>query len=90
MGRTSNPQKITEATKTPGIMPLDYMISVIRDPTATQDRRDRMAIAAAPYCHARVIEAAQPKGKKEQQAEAAEVAGIGTPWSQDLDEIRAN
>jgi hypothetical protein len=47
-----------------------------------------MAIAAAPYCHPKLADLA--KGKKEQQAEAAEVAGIGTPWSQDLDEIRAN
>jgi hypothetical protein len=92
MVKPSREQPITEATKTPGVMPLDYMISVIRDPKASQDRRDRMAIAAAPYCHARVIEAAsRPPGKKEQQAEAADVAGVGTPWADDLAlEIRAN
>jgi len=90
-GAPAKPQTVTEATKTPGIMPLDYMISVIRDPTASRERRDKMAIAAAPYCHARVI-APEPRapGKKEQQAEAADVAGIGTPWASDLDEIRAN
>ena len=70
-------------------MPLDYMLSVIRDPTATQDRRDRMAIAAAPYCHPRVAE--RYKGKKDEQAETAELAGLGTLWAEDLGpEIRAS
>lgn len=31
-------------------MPLDYMLSVIRDPTADPKRRDKFAKAAAPYC----------------------------------------
>jgi hypothetical protein len=86
--RPTRKQPITEASKVPGVMPLDYMLSVIRDPTATQERRDRMAIAAAPYCHPKLADLA--KGKKDQQADAAETAGIGTPWASDLDEIRAN
>jgi hypothetical protein len=31
--------------------PLDYMLEVMRDPTADQTRRDMMAKAAAPYRH---------------------------------------
>src|SRR6516164_1324505 len=31
--------------------PLDYMLEVMRDPTADQARRDMMAKAAAPYRH---------------------------------------
>jgi hypothetical protein len=73
-----------------GILPLDYMLSVIRDPNASQSRRDKMAIAAAPYCHPRMTEV-QGKGKKDQQAEAAATAGAGTEWANDLDtEIQAN
>jgi hypothetical protein len=34
-----------------GIMPLDHMLSVMRDCTADQKRRDAMAMAAAPYLH---------------------------------------
>jgi hypothetical protein len=69
--------------------PLDYMLAVIRDPGAGVARRDRMAIAAAPYCHARVAYAV--KGKKDQQAEAAELAGADTEWAGDLEfEGRAN
>jgi len=72
-----------------GIMPLDYMLAVIRDSTAAQTRRDRMAIAAAPYCHPRVADAV--KGKKDAQAEAVVTAGAGTEWADDLKfENRAN
>jgi len=31
--------------------PLEYMLEVMRDPTADQTRRDMMAKAAAPYRH---------------------------------------
>ena len=44
-------QVITEEMLGDGMLPLDYMLAVIRDPNATQQRRDRMAVAAAPYCH---------------------------------------
>jgi hypothetical protein len=31
--------------------PLEYMLTVMRDPLADVRRRDRMAKVAAPYCH---------------------------------------
>ena len=31
-----------------GLLPLDYMLSVVRDPAVEPERRDRMAVAAAP------------------------------------------
>ena len=34
-------------------MPLEYLLAVMNDCTADEYRRDRMAIAAAPYVHAR-------------------------------------
>lgn len=37
-----------------GLTPLEYMLAVLRDDTADPDRRDRMAVAAAPYIHARL------------------------------------
>ena len=70
-------------------MPLDYMLSIIRDETATQERRDKMAIAAAPYCHPRVIPT--KPGKKQTQIAAAKTAGVGTQWARDLEfENRTN
>jgi hypothetical protein len=35
-------------------LPLDYMLPVMRDPEADPKRRDAMAMAAAPYLHARL------------------------------------
>ena len=35
-------------------MPLDHMLAVMHDESADKDRRDRMAIAAAPYLHPRL------------------------------------
>src|SRR5271155_6050838 len=37
-----------------GITPLEYMLNVLRDPTQDIARRDEMAKAAAPYCHAKL------------------------------------
>ena len=34
-----------------GLQPLDYMLAVMRDPSASEARRDMMAKAAAPYRH---------------------------------------
>ena len=50
--------------------PLDYMLTVMNDGESDSDRRDRMAIAAAPYVHARASETIA--GKKEQQQEEAD------------------
>jgi hypothetical protein len=42
------------AAKATGILPLEYMLRVMRDPNADTKRRDAMATAAAPYLHPRV------------------------------------
>lgn len=53
--------------------PLDYMLAVVNDPTIDAARRDRMAVAAAPYLHPKVAES----GKKEDRAAAASAATSG-------------
>lgn len=45
-----------EAALAGGISPLDYMLGVMRDRRSTRRRRDTMAVAAAPYLHARKTE----------------------------------
>ena len=76
-GRTA--ETLTEARK----LPLEYMLDVMNDPEADQVRRDRMAIAAAPFVHARGVE--EPaKGKKQQANAAAQGAHQGTEWDADL------
>jgi len=37
-----------------GVLPLDYMLRVMRDTAADSKRRDGMAMAAAPYLHPRL------------------------------------
>jgi phage terminase small subunit len=56
------------------------MLGVLNDPGAAPNRKDRMAIAAAPYVHPRVAEV----GKKATQAEAARNAGGDDVWGDDL------
>jgi hypothetical protein len=67
---TAEARAAAEAT---GILPLDYMLSVMRDSTADAKRRDAMAMAAAPYLHPKVsaVEAA-----KTEQLSDAEKYGI--------------
>lgn len=61
---------IKKAARQSGLSPLDYMLIVMNRDDVEDDRRDRMAIAAAPYMHARASDLAG--GKKEQQQEAAD------------------
>ncbi len=60
--------------KTENLDPLTYMLKVMNDDGAEKDRRDRMAIAAAPFCHARKGEG---KGKKDERDDRARAAGSG-------------
>lgn len=62
--------------------PLQYMLDVMNSPTADMARRDRMAQAAAPYCHPRAD--AVSGGKKAQADEAAKTAGENSAWGDDL------
>lgn len=56
------------------LTPLQYMLKVMNDPGADKNRRDRMAQAAAPFCHARKGEGA---GKKDEKADKAKNAAKG-------------
>ncbi|KFI30969.1 terminase [Haematobacter missouriensis] len=55
-----------------GMTPLEYMLDVMNDDEADPSRRDRMAMAAAPFVHVRASDIAP--GKKEQKQAAAEKA----------------
>lgn len=54
--------------------PLAYMLKVMNDTEAENERRDRMAIAAAAFVHSRPTEG---KGKKQDKEERAKAAGGG-------------
>ena len=56
--KRGSPNKLTAAMRAKieasGEVPLDYMLKVMRDENEPSERRDRMAIAAAPFCHPRL------------------------------------
>ena len=69
------PRDIADEAKAVNLTPLDYMLKVMNDETESDKaRRDRMAIAAAPFIHARKGEGA---GKKEEKSDRAKSAGAG-------------
>ena len=45
-------------------LPLEYMLSIVGDETATQARRDQMAIASAPFCHPRLAVVSTPNAPR--------------------------
>ena len=69
-------EKEPEAPKAEGekLEPLEYMLKVMNDPTENPDMRARMAIAAAPFRHARKGEGV---GKKQEREDRAKAAGAG-------------
>jgi len=79
---TSEARAAAEAT---GILPLDYMLSVMRDDKAEPKRRDAMAMAAAPYVHPKVSPVeAKPPAAAEQQCIRVEF--VQPPRYDDYDE----
>jgi hypothetical protein len=64
------------------LTPLEFMLQIIQNPEADTLRRDRMAIAAAPYCHPRVSD--QRVSKKDITEATAKTAGDGTEWGDDI------
>jgi hypothetical protein len=77
--RSKGPPQIGLPHVPGGRLPLAYMLAVMNDEQADPERRDKMAIAAASFCHPRAV-----AGKKTRAAEAAETAGEGTDWGNDL------
>lgn len=70
------PSDVKREAKAVGQSPLEYMLGVMNDETVDGPRRDRMAIAAAPFVHARA-EAVEPGKKAQRQASAEQVASAG-------------
>ena len=72
--KEKTPKDIVDAAAAENMTPLDYMLKVMNDPDAEKERRDRMAIAAAPFCHQRKGEGIR---KKDEKADRAKKAGGG-------------
>jgi len=68
------PQGIVDEAEAENLSPLEYMLNVMNDELVDKNRRDRMAIAAAPFIHSRKGEGL---GKKDEASERAKTAGAG-------------
>jgi hypothetical protein len=66
---TAEARVAAEAT---GILPLDYMLSVMRDAKAEPKRRDAMAMAAAAYLHPK-MSPVEAKAKEPERSEPSEI-----------------
>lgn len=69
------PKSVKREARKAGMTPLEYMLDVMNDAEAEDGRRDRMAIAAAPFVHARAEAVAE--GKKAQRQANAEKSASG-------------
>ena len=75
--RTRDRQR--KVARAAGLSPLQYMLAVMNDETASKQRRDRMAVTAARYLCPRPTD----KGKKGREVEAARKAAANG-WDGDL------
>lgn len=73
MVKKKEPVKVSVAMPLRSKTPLEYMLDIVNDDNADEARRDRLAIAAAPFIHARAGEG----GKKEERQAAAKKASTG-------------
>jgi hypothetical protein len=67
-------EDVVENAEAENLTPLEYMLKVMNNPMEPKERRDRMAVSAAPFVHAR---AGESSGKKAEKEEAAKKAGAG-------------
>ena len=70
--RAALPADITAPAAALNLTPLEYMLKVMNDAESDPMRRDRMAMAAAPFVHMRPAES--NPGKRRLQEEAAKEA----------------
>jgi phage terminase small subunit len=59
--------------------PLEYMLAVMNDPRVEPNRRDRIAVAAAPYLHPKAGEQGKKKDKDDAARAVAEGGGRFAP-----------
>ena len=67
------PSDILDGAAAENLEPLAYMLKVMNDPREDAGRRDRMAIAAAPFCHVKKGES----NSKTEKLNKATIAGAG-------------
>jgi len=77
--RSLTDEQIRSEASRRDMTPLAYMLHVMNDSVVDPIRRDRMAVAAAPFVHPRADIVAA--GKKQAAEEQARTIDQGTDWS---------
>ena len=68
------------------LLPLDYMLKILRDENVDDDRRDKIAYWLLPYLHPKP---GVKTGKKEEREERAKQAGTGRFSASSPPELKA-
>lgn len=87
--KSATKKAVRKEARSLGMTPLEYMLNVMNNPAEDPTRRDRMAIAAAPFVHSK---AEGIRGKRESaEIEANEVLkGNNDQWGDDLNPHAVN
>jgi hypothetical protein len=72
-GKQKSDQKadIQAEAQAENLTPLEFMLKVMNNPNEDKDLRARMAVSAAPFCHARKVESTGKKSAAEERAKRA-------------------
>ena len=84
---TTKTREIAEHAIQGGITPLDYMLSILRDPNVKAEDRFEAAKAAAPYVHPRLA-AVEHSGDKDNPVSFAVLSGVPSVTDADDDDQR--
>lgn len=79
---TAKTQEIVAKAASQGLMPLEYMLKVLRDETQSHDERFKAAINAAPYLHPK-LSSVEHKGDPDNPLETVTRIELTTPEGHD-------
>src|SRR5438105_1145179 len=74
--QTALPAEVVAKLAEGGELPLEYMLRIMRKPDADPRRRDEMAKAAAPFCHAKLGAQSQVTSEKMRRPAANVLSGF--------------
>jgi hypothetical protein len=71
-----------QRARAPKLTPLEFLLSIMRDPTVPVEQRIRVAVSSLPYCHPRLYDSRIPK-KDALRTDAEQAVETG-PWADEF------
>jgi len=84
--RNRRTRALIEAAEAGGETPLQYMLRVMRDPSADTKRRDAMSMAAAPFLHSK-LNSVDPKPAKVREVTTLTVRFVPPKANADIEDF---